>query len=1142
MASRGSVFRGFGVAAALVLLAGAAIAAPAPQSKRAVRFGVTPPVSELASRPGVVLRPTTDKNGVPIPVLKEINPNNTKIIKRPVAGNTAEFTDPTLAGQRPEATAVMPTPFTFDGVNSTTGILPPDTVGDVGPNHYVQNTNSSTTAITAIGIYDKTLGTLLVPVFSMSTLFASIGGPCAGSDDGDPITLYDSFADRWFISQFSIGTTPSHQCIAISQTGDPTGAYYAYDFVMPNDKLNDYPHFGVWHDAYYMTDNQFTTGFEGGGVFAFDRAKMIAGDPTASYIYFDIFDIDPNAGGMLPSDADGFVPPPAALPQLIMEWRADDFGDPIDALRFYEFVPDFAVPANSTLTVQPDLALAGFDARNPSGRGDIEQLGGANLDSIADRLMHRLQYRNVGTLAAPQNRWTGNFSVNVSGVNPTTAATFQSAPRWFILQSAGTALPTVLDQGTHSPDAGNGATGANRWMGSAALDWQGNLAIGFSRSSTTGRADIVIAGRLAGDAAGSLVQGEAVMFAAAGSQTSTSNRWGDYSSMNVDPIDDCTFWYTQEYYSTVSGANWRTRIGSFIYPGCTAAPHGTVQVNVTNCSTNAPILGASVAMTGGFFNTTDAAGDLLSDFLAGAGSYTVTSSKTGYLSGPGSTAPAVVSNGGTTVVNVCLAPVAIPAAGTVSIVSESCTPANTALDPGEAATLSICVVNSGTADTINLVGTLQASGGVTLPGAAQNYGIVLAGGPAVCRSFPFTVDGALTCGGSVTPTVQLQDGATNYGNLAYPAMITGALTGPVVTNTFSFTGPAQAIPDGGSTVVNLLVSGIAAGSQVTDVNFRFDTGGACTNTVGDVNAGLDHTWVGDVIVTGVAPTSESVTIIDQIGVPASTFGLNAENFCATTLDDEGGFPPIENTALNPVAGNFSPNNPLSGFDTVSAPNGNWVFTFADGAAGDTGSVRRFSLVLETTGRVCSTTCAVPCSLTCPANVTTGNAAGACNAAVNYPAPTTVGACATVTCAAASGSLFPVGVNNVTCSDSGSAATCGFSITVNDIEPAVVTPATCPAVDLFGPAGPLNYTPPTATDNCNPTVTGSCTPPPGSIFPTGTTTISCSFPGGTATDSTCSYPLTLNGSVIEVPALSGAGLGSLIALLAGAAVFMLIRKR
>lgn len=241
--------------------------------------------------------------------------------------------------------------------------MPPDTVGDVGPNHYVQNTNSSTTAITAIGIYNKTTGALVVPIFSMSTLFSSIGGPCAGSDDGDPITLYDSFADRWFISQFSIGTTPSHQCIAVSQTGDPTGAYYAYDFVMPNDKLNDYPHFGVWHDAYYMTDNQFTSAFEGGGVFAFDRAKMIAGDPTASYIYFDIFDIDPNAGGMLPSDADGFVPPPPGLPQLIMEWRADDFGDPIDALRFYEFIPDFAIPGNSTLTVRPDLALAAFDAQ-----------------------------------------------------------------------------------------------------------------------------------------------------------------------------------------------------------------------------------------------------------------------------------------------------------------------------------------------------------------------------------------------------------------------------------------------------------------------------------------------------------------------------------------------------------------------------------------------------------------------------------------------------------------------------------------------------------------------------------------------------------------------------------------------------------
>src|SRR6185295_9222333 len=650
------------------------------------------PAAELALEPVHVLR--VDKEGDPRGLEEEINEQNGEDVKRIVpgrgAGSSPLFLDPTVPASRVSGVLrVIPAPsLTFDGVNSTSGILPPDTNGDVGLSNYVQTTNSSTSAITAIGVFDKTTGALLAPAFSMATLFSALGAgdPCAANDDGDPIVLYDSFADRWLISQFVIGTEPTRQCIAISQTGNPLGAYFAYDFIMPTDadgKLNDYPHFGVWQDAYYMTDNQFNsagTAFEGGGIFAFDRNKMIAGDPTATYIYFDIFGVDPNAGGFLPSDADGVVPPPPGLNQLVMEFRADEFGDPFDALRMYEVVPNFAAPMSSTVTVRPDLALALFDARQPSGRGDIEQLGGAALDSLSDRLLHRLQYRNVGTLLAPQNRWTGNFGVNVSGVNPTTAGTYQIAPRWFILQSAGTALPTVQDQGTHAPDAGNGATGGNRWMASSALDNQGNLGIGFSRSSTTLRADIMIAGRLASDAPGSLVQGETVMFAAAGSQTSASNRWGDYSAMSVDPVDDCTFWYTQEYYSTVSGANWRTRIGRFVYPSCTAPQKGTVVVNVTNCSSGAPIQGATVNMTGGFVNSTNASGAIVSNFMAGPGAYTVTSSKTGFLSGVGSTAPAVVTNGGTTTVNVCLTGVAAVSPGAATISAESCTPANSALN------------------------------------------------------------------------------------------------------------------------------------------------------------------------------------------------------------------------------------------------------------------------------------------------------------------------------------------------------------------------------------------------------------------------------------------------------------------------------
>ncbi len=172
-----SVFR-TGLALVLAALSSEALlaAAPQPVSVRAARFGVSRPVSELAREPINVLRATEDKNGVSL-FNREINPTNTKVIKKIVpgagAGASPLFLDPTVpAAKVSSLVRVIPAPsLTFDGVNSTTGILPPDTVGDVGPNHYVQNTNSSTTAITAIGIYDKNTGALLVPIFSMATLF-----------------------------------------------------------------------------------------------------------------------------------------------------------------------------------------------------------------------------------------------------------------------------------------------------------------------------------------------------------------------------------------------------------------------------------------------------------------------------------------------------------------------------------------------------------------------------------------------------------------------------------------------------------------------------------------------------------------------------------------------------------------------------------------------------------------------------------------------------------------------------------------------------------------------------------------------------------------------------------------------------------
>ena len=886
---------------------------------------------------------------------KEANPFNRKVIKPviPGAGIAArDFQDPLVANaaRGPNAPQAMPLPgLTFNGATSADNtaqgvgsLSPPDVNGDVGLNHYVSSVNL------VYKIFNKD-GTVAAGPFKTNALFAGLPAtdPCRTRNDGDPVVVYDSLADRWHISQFAIpgfiaGGGSNYQCVAVSVTGDPTGSYYVWSYPYPGNVLNDYPKVGVWSDAYHMTFNQFDNvapnNFAGFGILSQDRIKALAGDPTASVVYTNVATIDPNAGGALPADIDGFVAPPVGMAVVIGEMRSATFGDPLDAIRFYKWAPNFTSPGSSTITVLPDTALAAFDPRNPNTRLQIEQSGGANLDAIGDRLMHRLAYRNLGTQAAPVNSFVGNFTVNVSGVNPTTAGTYQTGVRWFEMRRTGDAF-TVFDQGTHNLTPGNGATGNNNWMGSMAQDNQGNLALGFSQASTTQRANIMIAGRTNNVTnSGTLNEGEAVFFAAAGSQSSTGGRWGDYSAMNIDPVDDCTFWYTQEYYAATSTTGWSTRVGRFVFPTCTPAPKATIQGTITNCATAAPVDLASVAATGGYGRVTGATGTYT--MTVAPGTYTVTGSKPAQGYSTASQSGVVVTNGGTATVNLCLAPTAILNATTAVLVSESFLPANGAIDPGETVTIALGVQNVGGISTVSDVGTLQATGGVTSPSAAQNYGVVVNAGPAVSRNFTFTASPALSCGDNVTATVAHQDGATNLGSFAY-ALPTGA---PGGTTTTSYTGPPVAIPDNAAAGVNipLVVSGVVG--PVSDVNFRLDSLAGCSNSAANANASVTHTFPGDLRFKLTSPGGTTVSLI-------ANRGGSGDNFCTITLDDDGGFPAASTiVTTGGVAGNFAPESPLSAFDGQNA-NGTWILNVADTASVDTGTLNRFSLII--TGRTCS---------------------------------------------------------------------------------------------------------------------------------------------------------------------------------------------
>jgi len=691
--------------------------------------------------------------------------------EREVPNKPIRQADPQQPGSRdplvhpsPAGPNLIPSPaLTFEGLNNDDNfaafgfrIIPPDTNMDVGPSHIVQAVNL------LVRVYDKAGNPLTAP-FKISSLFAPLGGVAAMFDDGDPIVLYDPLANRWLISQFVLPNFPSppyHQVIAISKTGDPAGAYYLYDFVMPGNNLNDYPHFGVWPDGYYMTDNQFLNGFifNGSGAFAFDRAKMLVGDPTASFIYFNLALLDAGIAGGLPSDFDGLTPPPMGAPNVFAYLTADEFGDAMDGLRLFNFHADFNNPSASSFTERPEspLAVAPFNPIAPGGQDNIPQpppaTDDAKLDAITDRLMHRLQYRNRGAFES--------LVVNHT-VDADPSSGFKAGVRYYELRRP---LPvgnyTVSEQSTFSPDADN------RWMGSAAVDNQGNLAVGYSVSSLTTFPSIRYAGRLVSDPPGGLFQGEATLVGGTGVQTSPTSRWGDYSMLAVDPEDDCTFWYTNEYYTAASQATssrgWVTRVGKFKFPSCLPPLAGTLQGVITNCATAGPIAGALVQVSNGFSTVTLATGAYSIKLPPGV--YTVTASASGYQS---ASTTVVITNGGTTVANLCLVAMPIIMAAGAEITAESCKPANGAIDPGETVTVNLSLKNTGAADTNNLVATLQPTGGVLSPSGPQNYGMLIAGGPAVSKPFSFTADPALGCGATLTVTLSLKDGATDLGTVTF---------------------------------------------------------------------------------------------------------------------------------------------------------------------------------------------------------------------------------------------------------------------------------------------------------------------------------------------------------------------------------------
>jgi hypothetical protein len=465
--------------------------------------------------------------------------------------------DPAVQNEVGDGT--IPDPLlSFDGHSNLCGCSPPDPVGDVGPEHYVEMSNLH------FEIFDKS-GALVFGPVANNTLWSGFGGECEQDNAGDPIVLYDQFADRWILTQFTSSGPEFFNCVAVSTTGDPTGSYYRYAF-STGSNFPDYPKYGLWTDALYISTREFLGGsFDGVGAYAVNRAELLAGDPGAQVISFLVppgttpYEV---GDGLLPADIDGNDLPPDGSPAYYVGSMDDGgpYGAPQDALTLWKFVANFADGPSSSFTLTDTIPITPYDTQypcSPSSRHCIPEPTTTNkidILSYRQRPLHRLAYRNFGSYEA----LVTNQSVEAA------TAPSRAGVRWWELRSPNSS-PLVYQEGTYAPN-----DGIHRWMASVAMDRNGNLALGYSVSSLTAIGvfpGLRYTGRRISDPLGTLALGEGVLHTGTGSQTG-SQRWGDYTSLNVDPVDDCTFWYVNEYVPVNSALGWRMRIGAFKLPLC----------------------------------------------------------------------------------------------------------------------------------------------------------------------------------------------------------------------------------------------------------------------------------------------------------------------------------------------------------------------------------------------------------------------------------------------------------------------------------------------------------------------------------------------------------------------------------------------
>jgi hypothetical protein len=673
--------------------------------------------------------------------------------------NYTEVEDPVRQTSVPEKREKLAATIglNFDGMDfndSPCGCVPPDSNGAVGATQYFQLIN------TAYQILDKSTGAVIVSPTTTNSIWSGFGGGCENNNDGDATVTYDKAAGRWVVAQFSVSSTPYTECMAISTTDDATGPWYRYAFQFGSTDYPDYPKVGVWpaefsgagSGAYAATYRTTVSSvYNGPNLCVYNRNAMLNGLTASSACFQESASYNP----VLPVDLDGVTIPPANEPVWFMTYDTNQ-----KALDLWAVTPSF--PTGSTISGPTQITVAAF---TPSASTVAEPSPGEALETMSDRPMYRLAYRNFLTKEALALVHTVGSPAGI---------------RWYEIDNpAGT--PTVAQQGTYAPNSNS------RWMASTAMDVAGDQAIGYSVvNSSTLDPSVAVAGRTPSDAANTL-EAEISVVTGGGVQEDSSGYWGEYSAMQVDPVNDCTFWYTQEYYATTSGSlgGYNTRIASFKFPTCGA---GTATTTTLTTSSNPAPTGLPVTFTATVSPSPGTGGTMVftsfGTMISGCSSVT--------LSGGIATCTTLFSTNGNysivatylgdtnynrstsnTLTQVVSTVVTVTSSKNPSVADQSVTFTATVLpNPGATGTMEFTVTNSGTT-------TLCASVSVNASGVATCTATSLPSGSDSIKA-TYSGGGSGTLVQTVSPTQLLVNGGFGTGSLSPWTGSTGGCS-PVIT-------------------------------------------------------------------------------------------------------------------------------------------------------------------------------------------------------------------------------------------------------------------------------------------------------------------------------------------------------------------------